>query len=84
MATALAIVTNIPVRGLLPWTICLVFLALMWIDAVFGFCLGCEIHGLMVRRGRAAKDPDFEVCAHRACEVPVRAPQAASLSATKQ
>ena len=38
----------------------------------------------MVRPGWATKDPAFEVCAHCACEVPVRAPQAASLSATKQ
>jgi hypothetical protein len=74
MTMAMTIITNIPIHGYLPRTICLICLTLMWMEAVLGLCLGCEIHGLMVRRGWTAKDPAFEVCAQGACEVPWRTP----------
>jgi Domain of unknown function (DUF4395) len=74
MAMAMTIITNIPVHGYLPRVICLICLALMWMEAVLGLCLGCEIHGLMTRRGWTARDPAYEVCAHGACEVPARTP----------
>ena len=38
----------------------------------FDLCLGCEIHGLLVRRGLAKKDEAYEVCAHGACDVAPR------------
>ena len=57
---------------MLPRTICLICLTLMWMESVLGVCLGCEIHGYLVRRGWTTKDPDYEVCAHGACELPVR------------
>jgi Domain of unknown function (DUF4395) len=76
MAMAMTIITNIPIHGYLPRTICLICLALMWMEAVLGLCLGCEIHGLMTRRGWTAEDPAIEVCAHGACEVPARKPPA--------
>ena len=67
MSLAMVIITNSGVRGALPFTICLICLTLMWMESALGFCLGCEIHGLMVRRGWARKDEAFEVCAHGAC-----------------
>ena len=76
MTMAMTIITNIPIHGYPPRTICLICLTLMWMEAVLGLCLGCEIHGLMVRRGWTAKDRAFEVCAHGACEVPPRTPPA--------
>ncbi|MGF3024151.1 DUF4395 domain-containing protein [Methylobacterium aquaticum] len=69
MSLAMMIITNTGLRGVLPLTICLTCLALMWLEAVLGLCLGCEIHGLMVRRGWAARDDAFEVCAHGACTI---------------
>jgi hypothetical protein len=36
-------------------------------ESVLGLCLGCKIHALLVRRGWAAKDPAFEICAHGEC-----------------
>jgi hypothetical protein len=39
----------------LPRSICLICLGLMWLESVLGLCLGCEIHGILVRRGWAAK-----------------------------
>src|SRR3954451_22424953 len=77
MTFAMTIITNSGIRGYLPRTICLICLTLMWMESVLGLCLGCEMHAFLVRRGWAAKDPDFEVCAGGACEIP---PRAAALS----
>jgi hypothetical protein len=76
MALAMTIITNSGIRGYLPRTVCLICLTVMWMETALGLCLGCEIHGLLVRRGWVAKDPDVEVCANGACDVsqPSRAP----------
>jgi hypothetical protein len=42
---------------------------LMWLEAVLGLCLGCELYGLMARRGWRAPDDAFEVCANGACDL---------------
>lgn len=55
MASAMAIITNTGIRGWLPRSICLLCLALMWLESAAGLCLGCEIHHLLVRRGLAAR-----------------------------
>lgn len=73
MSLAMAIITNAGVRGPLPLSICLLCLTLMWFEAVLGLCLGCEIHGLLVRRGWVARDEAFEICAGGACRVEERA-----------
>ena len=70
LSFAMMVITNSGVTGTLPRTICLVCLAMMWMESVLGLCLGCEIHGIMVRRGWTTKDPAFEVCAHGVCELP--------------
>jgi hypothetical protein len=70
MSLAMTVITNVGIRGALPATICLICLVLMWLEAVLGMCLGCEIHGRLVRRGWATKDEAFEVCAQGACAVP--------------
>ena len=75
MTFAMTIITNDGIRGLLPRTICLICLTLMWLESALGLCLGCRIHALIVRRGWAASDPAFEVCADGACE-PGRGPHA--------
>lgn len=69
MSLAMMIITNSGIRGALPLTICLICLALMWLEAVLGLCLGCEIHRLLVRRGFATKDDAFEICAHGSCTI---------------
>ena len=80
MALAMTIITNSGIRGWLPRTVCLICLALMWMESSLGLCLGCKIHGILVGRGWATRDPDFEVCAHGACEVPARTSKAGTLS----
>ena len=71
MALAMAVITNSGIHGTLPRSICLICLTLMWMEAVLGLCLGCEIYGLMVRRGWRAPDDAFEVCASGACDLRV-------------
>ena len=72
LSGAMTFITNDGIRGWLPRSICLFCLALMWLESVLGLCLGCEIHGLLVRRGWARKDAAFEICAHGACDVTSR------------
>ena len=69
MALAMAVITNRGISGTPPRTICLICLTLMWLEAVLGLCLGCEIYGLMVRRGWRATDDAFEVCIGGACDL---------------
>ncbi|MGB0091700.1 MAG: DUF4395 domain-containing protein [Solirubrobacteraceae bacterium] len=69
MALAMTVITNSGIRGPLPRTICLICLTLMWMESALGLCLGCKIHGLLVRRGWASKDPEYELCADGSCEV---------------
>jgi Domain of unknown function (DUF4395) len=68
MALAMTVITNSGIHGALPRTVCLICLTLMWMEAVLGLCLGCEIYGVMVRRGWRAPDDAFEICANGACE----------------
>lgn len=70
MSFAMTVITNSGIRGMLPRTICLICLTLMWMESVLGVCVGCEVAGLLVRRGWMTKDAAFELCAHGACKVP--------------
>ena len=63
MALAMTVITNIGIRGLLPRTICLICLTLMWMESALGLCVGCKFHGLLARRGWAT--PGFELCTRR-------------------
>ena len=67
MSLAMAVITNVNIRGTLPLTICLLCMTLMWLEAVLGLCLGCEIYGLLVRRRWVAPDPAIELCSGDAC-----------------
>jgi hypothetical protein len=67
MSLAMAVITNVDIRGTLPLTICLICMTLMWLEAVLGLCLGCEIYGLLVRRRWVAPDPAIELCNGDVC-----------------
>jgi len=71
MALAMSIITGSGIHGPLPRTICLICLTLMWLEAVLGLCLGCELYRVMVQRGWRAKSDAFEVCANGTCEIDV-------------
>lgn len=68
MTFAMTIITNIGIRGILPRTICLVCLTLMWLESALGLCLGCQIHRLLTRRGWVAAGSVFDLCPDGACE----------------
>src|SRR5262245_37691542 len=68
MALAMTVITNVGIRGWLPRTMCLICLALMWMESALGLCLGCKIYGLLLARGWIAADPQIEVCADGSCE----------------
>jgi hypothetical protein len=74
LSFSMMVITNSGVRGLLPRSICVVCLTLMWFESVLGLCLGCQLHAWLVRRGWRGDDPNFEVCAGGVCELPARPP----------
>jgi len=80
MSFSMMVITNSGVRGVLPRTICLICLTLMWSESVLGVCLGCKLHGLLVRRGWTTKDPAFEVCARGVCALPGATADVATLA----
>ena len=67
MSLSMTVVINSGVRGLLPRTVCLVCLTLMWLESVLGLCIGCEIARLLMRRGWMRDGPGFEICAGGRC-----------------
>jgi hypothetical protein len=69
LSGATAVITNIPIHGYLPRTLCLVCLVLMWMEAVLGLCLGCEIYAYLVRHGWRREDEAFEICAGGVCDI---------------
>jgi hypothetical protein len=69
MAFAMTAITNSGIRGYLPRTICLICLTLMWMESALGICLGCQIYGLLVRRGWVTRDPAVELCADGGCDL---------------
>jgi hypothetical protein len=75
LSFSMMVITNSGIRGWLPRTICLICLTLMWTESVLGLCLGCKLHGVLVRRGWTTKDPAFEVCANGECALPLRTPE---------
>jgi hypothetical protein len=69
MSLAMTIITNSNIHGVLPRTICLICLALMWMESVLSLCLGCEIYGFLARRNLIKRDDAFEICAGGACNI---------------
>ena len=72
MSCAMMLITNGGIRGALPLSICLLCIALMWMEAVLGLCLGCEIHRVLVRRGWVGRDEAYEICTNGACAIDPR------------
>jgi hypothetical protein len=66
MALAMTVITNIGIRGLLPRTICLTCLTLMWMESALGLCVGCMLYGLLARRGWTT--PGLELCSDGTCQ----------------
>ena len=69
MSLPMVVMTNIGVRGMVPRTICLTCLSLMWLESVLGLCLGCKLYALLVRHDWTARDPAVEACAQGECEL---------------
>lgn len=70
MAGAMTAITNARVTGLLPMSICLLCLTLMWLEAVLGLCLGCQVYRVLVSRGWLGRSDRVEICADGSCRLP--------------
>jgi hypothetical protein len=84
LAFAMVVISSLGIRGPLPLTLCTICMVLTWLESVLSLCIGCEIHGFLVRRGWASKDEDYEICTNGACELrlPARGEQGRGTAAT--
>ena len=80
MSFSMMLITNSNITGVLPRTICLICISLMWLESVIGFCAGCYVYALGVRRGWVQKKEGM-VCAGGVCDVPAPAPAPAPVEA---
>lgn len=63
------IVIVFEITGPLPFTLCAMCVALMWLEASAGICVGCIIYWWTVRRGWL-EEPEFApACAGNSCQV---------------
>lgn len=67
MSLMMTVITNARITGALPMSICLLCLTLMWLEAVLGLCLGCQLHRILVLHGWARPDPRIERCGDGSC-----------------
>lgn len=70
MSLAMSVITNAHVTGLLPKTICLVCLTLMWLEAVLGLCLGCLVYRTLNARGWSGARVADGICPDGSCALP--------------
>ena len=67
MALSMSIITNLNIRGTLPMTMCLICMALMWMEAALGICVGCKMYNWLVK-AKIFKAPEHApACAGDAC-----------------
>lgn len=51
VALLMTVITNMNITGAVPLTFCVMCMALMWMEAALGLCVGCAIYKWLVRRG---------------------------------
>jgi hypothetical protein len=64
------IVTNMNIKGELPFTMCIICMILMWAETALGICIGCKLYGWLIRRGVLTEPEYAPACPGGACEVP--------------
>jgi len=50
VALLMTLITNMNITGALPLTFCVICMALMWMEAALGICIGCQIYLWLAKR----------------------------------
>lgn len=70
MASLMLILTvGFGLRGMTPMIICTICLALMWLETAVGYCVGCSIYNLMIRKSIVPSPEHKPACPGGVCEV---------------
>ncbi len=70
MATAMLIVSiGLGIKGILPFTICLTCLALMWMETALGICVGCKIYSFLLSKKILPEPAIKPACPGGACKI---------------
>ena len=70
VALLMSVITNLDITGAVPLAFCMICMALMWMEAALGICVGCLIYQWLVQRGVLAEAEHPPACAGDACESP--------------
>jgi len=73
MALTVSVLIHVfAIRGLPNMIFCSVCLFLMWLEASFGYCLGCKIYYRLMHHGLVKKPEHAPACPGGACPLPKR------------
>jgi hypothetical protein len=73
MALLIAILTNTGVHGWGVQLIGLMLIALLWLESVVGFCVGCFIYSRLIKAG-VIHPEDAPACGGNSCQIVVASP----------
>jgi hypothetical protein len=68
MALSVAILTNLGVQGPLVTILGVTFVALLWLESVVGFCVGCKMYSLLIKAD-LVHPKDALACGGNVCEI---------------
>jgi len=60
------------VRGIIPFSFCILCITLMWLESAFGFCVGCKMYYGLIRLGVFKQPKIAPACPGGVC--PIRKP----------
>lgn len=69
MATVMLILVASNVFGMWPFLICSLCLIFMFLESVFGMCVGCQIYGVLLKKGILQAPEHKPACAAGVCEI---------------
>lgn len=71
LATAMIIIVPVlQIRGTLPFTLCLICLALLWLETALGICVGCTIYNTLLKYNIIPKPNIKPACPGGSCAIP--------------
>ncbi len=69
-STMIVLVFGFGVRGAVPLAICATCIFFMWLESVFGICVGCQVYTHLIKRG-VLPEPDIKpACPGGVCSIP--------------
>jgi len=70
MAGSMIFIVNIfNTKGVVPFTVCIICLILLWFESSFGICIGCKMYKGFMKMGWIKKPKEMPVCPGNVCSI---------------